>query len=124
MHTGCENWGPLTPLTAAKLGYGANLAGTDGRGAKAAISTSGCAAGTTGTIGELLGTYGIPAAVGTAAATDTGVAKDGQKIFAPGLSLNSCIINKKLFQEIVIIKFNNPWSSWITSLSPNSKYCY
>ena len=83
VHTGCENWEPLPPLLTVKLLYCATLRGIDGREAKVLNPTSGWIVTETG--GELFGMYTMFAAE----VADIGFTKDGEKVLAAGLSLNS-----------------------------------
>lgn len=89
IHTGCENWEPLPPFPDIRLLYGTNLTGSDERGAKGLIPISVCEE-TMGTTVELFGTKAILATAGTAGGvTDLGFVNEGEKTFAPGLSLDS-----------------------------------
>lgn len=84
IHTGCENWEPLPPFPTGKLLYCATFTGTEGREAKVLNPASGWIL-PTGTTGELFCTYNKFATE----ADDIGFTKDGEKVLAAGLSLNS-----------------------------------
>ena len=83
IRTGCENWEPLPPFPTVKLLYCETLTGIDGREAKVLNPTSGWIV--TGTGGELFGMYTMFAAE----VAGMGFTKDGEKVLAAGLSLNS-----------------------------------